>query len=137
MFKPQFAPMVKSGAKRQTIRPVPKRMPKVGDHESWREWTGKPYRSGQRELAKIELISVERIQFDETPRELLVSLPDRPLKGALMPIDEWNDFAKADGFGSMFEMAQWFECEHGLPFNGILIKAKNLCSSVKSADKAK
>ena len=39
MFKPQFAPLVKAGTKRQTIRPVPKRLPQPGDLESWREWT--------------------------------------------------------------------------------------------------
>ena len=39
MFKPQFAPLVKAGTKRQTIRPVPKRLPQPGYLESWREWT--------------------------------------------------------------------------------------------------
>jgi hypothetical protein len=125
-FKPQFAPLVESGVKRQTIRPTPKRIPKVGDHESWREWTGKPYRSPQRELARVELTGVESFKLEETPYEILVSLPDRPLKGGLIPIDEWNSFAKADGFNSMSDMVFWFESTHGLPFTGILILAKDL-----------
>lgn len=45
MFKPQFAPLVESGKKLQTVRPTPKRMPKPGDKISLREWTGLPYRS--------------------------------------------------------------------------------------------
>ena len=124
-FKPQFAPLVKSGVKRQTIRPIPKRMPKVGDKESWRQWSGLPYRSPQIELARVEIVGVERIKFEETGREFLVSLPDRPPREALMPIDEWTDFAKADGFKGMRDMAIWFEQNHGLPFEGIVIRAKD------------
>jgi hypothetical protein len=127
MFKPQFAPLVAAGTKRQTIRPVPKRpqdIPKVGDVESWREWLGKPYRSKQRELAVIEIVLVERLELEETPHEILISLPDRPLRGALLPIEQWNSFAQADGFGSMKELIFWFEKEHGLPFEGIVIGAK-------------
>lgn len=108
MFKPQFAALVKSGVKRQTIRPTPKRMPRVGDVESWRQWSGKPYRSKQIELAQVQIVSVERIKMDETEREFLISLSDRPLNGALLPIEEWNAFAIADGFKSMLEMVNWF-----------------------------
>ncbi|MDE2020944.1 MAG: ASCH domain-containing protein [Patescibacteria group bacterium] len=126
MFKPEFAPLVESGAKRQTIRPLPKRLPRPGDRESWREWLGKPYRSPQRELARVKIVSVERIKMEQSSHEFLISLLDRPLRGALLPIDDWNDFAKADGFKSMFEMVLWFEREHGLPFTGIIIKSQNL-----------
>ena len=127
MFMPQFASLVKSGAKRQTIRPTPKRkcdMPKAGDLESWRAWSDKPYRSKQVELTQVEIVSVERIRFEQSTNEFLVSLLDRPLRGALMPIEDWSAFAKADGFESMFDMSVWFERTHGLPFEGILIKAK-------------
>ena len=68
-FKPQFAPLVKAGTKRQTIRPMPKRerdIPKEGDLESWREWTGKPYRSKQRELCQVRLILVCVVNLYET-----------------------------------------------------------------------
>ena len=124
MFKPQFAGLVKSGAKRQTIRPTPKRMPKVGDRESWRQWSGLPYRSPQIELAQVEIVSVERIRMEETGHEFLLSLLDRPLRGALLPIDHWNDFAVEDGFKSMLEMLNWFSDTHGFPFEGLIIKAK-------------
>jgi hypothetical protein len=113
MFKPQFAAMVKAGTKRQTIRPVPKRMPKVGDLESWRQWSGRPYNSPQIELARVRLISVTAIKIYASH------------------IDAWTgvgieDFARADGFESFAEMAIWFQREHGLPFRGILIKAESV-----------
>lgn len=118
MFKPRFAPLVESGVKRQTIRPFPsKHMPKAGDLESWREWTGLPYRSKQRELARVELtfvfpITIERggISVEGDEKNL------RRLAGAI-PV--------ADGFASLEEMLKWFEAEHGLPFGGILIEAKD------------
>jgi hypothetical protein len=126
-FKPQFAPLVQSGVKRQTIRPIPKgRQPRPGDLESWREWTGRPYGSPQRELARVKIISIEHFKLDETPREILASFPDRPLKGALMPIAQWNAFAQADGFKSFSEMVLWFEKNHGLPFTGIVIKVEDV-----------
>jgi len=37
LFKPQFAPKVASGEKRQTVRPTPKRIPYLGDRISLRE----------------------------------------------------------------------------------------------------
>ena len=119
MFKPQFAPLVKSGAKRQTIRPLPKRMPKVGDHESWRQWAYKPYKSppdgspAQIELAQVELTSVSRVYID--------------WEGVF--IEGFNFFgliATADGFKDWSEMREWFNNQHGLPFKGILIKARDL-----------
>src|SRR5262245_11304591 len=35
MFKPQFAPMVESGQKCQTVRPTPKRIPHPGDRSAY------------------------------------------------------------------------------------------------------
>lgn len=49
MFKPHFALLVESGAKAQTVRPTPKRMPKPGDRISLRCWSGAPYRSKHNE----------------------------------------------------------------------------------------
>lgn len=126
MFKPQFEPLVESGAKRQTIRPTPKRMPKAGDMESWRAWSGKPYRSKTRELAQVKIVSVERFILEETEKEILASLLDRPLKGGLLKLEEWNAIGIADGFKSFSELVFWFEKEHGLPFEGILIKTETL-----------
>lgn len=120
MFKPQFAPLVESGAKCQTVRPTPKRMPKAGDRISLRMWTGKPYRSKQRVLRESEIRAVETISFCDTGRELLVCLNGRELHP-----EEINAFSVADGFKGGIEMFNWFEVNHGLPFNGIVIKWEN------------
>ena len=119
MFKPQFAPLVEAGSKRQTIRPTPKRMPKVGDHESWREWIGKPYRSEQRELAQVELTEVEPINIAPEVATNL-NMHNRQV------FYDTDALAKADGFKGWREMSDWFERTHGLPFTGILIRSKTL-----------
>ena len=124
MFKPQFAPLVANGTKRQTIRPTPKRMPKVGERESWRKWSGLPYRTPTVELAQVTIKSVERICISETPNFYEVWLLDRPFNGALMQREEWDRLAKDDGFDSMFALNEWFRATHGLPFEGILIQAQ-------------
>lgn len=126
MFKPQFAELVKAGTKRQTIRPIPKRMPNVGQLESWRKWLGLPYRSKTEEMAKVKLTGIERIAISETPTMFEVWLPDRPFNGALMKQEEWDKFAKDDGFTSMFTMVAWFKEQHELPFEGIVITATDV-----------
>ena len=62
-FQPRFSRLVESGAKRQTIRKTPKRMPKVGDTLDAREWTGAPYRSKQRKLLEAPLVSVSEVEI--------------------------------------------------------------------------
>lgn len=120
MFKPQFAPLVAAGTKRQTIRPIPKRMPKVGDHESWREWTGKPYRSKTRKLAQVELTEVTPIRIDDglTMKVGEVELGETDMSQVSVAHD--------DGFNTLRDMRIWFKKHHGLPFTGILIKSKDL-----------
>ena len=120
MFKPQFAPLVESGAKCQTVRPTPKRMPKPGDRISLRMWTGKPYRSKQRVLRESEILAVETISLCDTGRELLVYV-----NGHELHPEEINAFAVADGFKGGIEMFNWFESTHGLPFDGVVIKWHN------------
>ena len=115
MFKPQFAPLVKSGVKRQTIRPYPKRMPKVGDRESWREWSGKPYRSKQIELAQVELTEVSPITI--TGKVISIC-------GISVSTTDEHLLAVADGFSHANAMKYFFDTTHGLPFRGIVIKAK-------------
>lgn len=110
MFKPQFAPLVESGKKRQTVRPTPSRMPKVGDYLSCREWTAKPYRSKQRVLLEALITKVSDVTITETG-VILNSYAE--------PCDA---FAVADGFSDFLEMRDWFKETHGLPFEGILIE---------------
>lgn len=118
MFKPQFAALVESGRKCQTVRPTPKRMPKPGDTISLRAWSGAPYRSKQKILREAVIVSVRKVRFagyffDGGPRDALgneISL---------------NAFAKSDGFGSWKDLVEWFMKNHGLPFEGIVIHWQN------------
>jgi hypothetical protein len=117
MFKPQFADMVECGDKRQTVRPVPKRMPKTGDKISLRTWSGKPYRSKQRVLREAVISDVRTCQINDD---------------ALMVDGEWCDrwtmewFAEMDGFECWDALAEWFRENHGkLPFCGIIIFWQN------------
>lgn len=110
MFKPRFAPIVESGEKCQTVRPMPKRLPKVGDRISLRCWTGLPYRSKQRVLREATIIGVQRCQISSQGNVYIDGEPAP--KG----------FAKADGFRSHCEMVNWFRAQHGLPFDGVLIR---------------
>jgi hypothetical protein len=117
LFKPQFAPLVKAGTKRQTIRPLPKRMPQPGEVESWRQWSGRPYCSPQIELAQVRITAVDHIQIH---RSMMV------VNGVIQTPKQQIGIATADGFEMPIKMAIWFELTHGLPFTGILIKAEDL-----------
>lgn len=121
MFKPQFAGLVKSGQKRQTIRPLPVCWPKVGSAESWRQWSGLPYRSKQIELVKVRLTTVLPISFNFYPGEDVVSVD-----GQLLPLDQFHSLAVADGFKDWNEMAAWFIDHYGSAFSGLLIRAEDL-----------
>jgi hypothetical protein len=120
MFKPQFARLVESGAKLQTVRPVPKRMLAPGDFIDCREWTDKPYRSPQRKLIVGEIIKVEPIWFNG----VTIIIGDEKSSDAILEHWEADDFARADGFENLNKMAGWFAETHGLPFRGIVVKWK-------------
>lgn len=102
--------MVESGAKKQTVRPMPKRVPRAGDIFDGREWTGKPYRSKQRKLVESPILKVDRIDITKYGT-LAINSYAEPAK----------DFAVSDGFKDEFEFVKWFEDTHGLPFQGIAI----------------
>lgn len=106
MFKPQFAPKVETGAKLQTVRPTPKRMPYRGDIISLRTWTGAPYRSKQRILRTAMITEVAHVVITTF--------------GVSITGDR-DAFARADGFTDFTSMRQWFAEQHGLPFSGIVI----------------
>ena len=116
LFQPKFAVLVELGQKCQTVRPTPKRMPKPGDLISLRAWTGAPYRSKQLVLREAVIVRVAQFRLRELSGKMCVSLDEWPLSA-------WDaeGFARADGFTSMPEMADWFRATHGLPFEGIVI----------------
>jgi hypothetical protein len=116
MFKPRFAALVEAGTKTQTVRPTPARMPKAGDKLSLRMWTGKPYRSKQREIRAATVLYVAKIKLD---------CFDMWFDGVRASEAKQDAFAIADGFSDCSEMLDWFENEHGLPFEGVVIVWQN------------
>lgn len=119
MFKPRFAELIRSGAKRQTIRPMPKRMPDVGDIIDCRQWSGLPYRSKQIRLGEYEVGEVGTVVIKDW--SVSITFIDRR---ELMFIrsEKLLHFARSDGFKDWSDMHEWFTQNHGLPFHGILIK---------------
>lgn len=114
LFQPRFARLVESGKKRCTIRA--KARCTYGDELSLREWTGKPYRSKQRELrptARCKYVSPITIEA-ATDDGLTIRVSGLPVSA--------DEVALADGFASARAMRRWFADTHGLPFRGELIE---------------
>jgi hypothetical protein len=114
MFKSQFADLVRSGTKLQTIRPRRRRAVVEGEFASLRKWEGLPYRSQQTELRQAKIVEV---------REVLVEEQALTIAGARhTDLVVLHREALLDGFQSWQEMVEWFQRVHGLPFYGVLIK---------------
>lgn len=101
LFQPKFHRAVEAGEKCQTIRPLRKRPILRGDQLSLRAWTGKPYRSKQRELRTAICQHIKHIIIDENFAD--------------------DEEARRDGFCNAEEMRIWFQRVHGLPFSGVKI----------------
>ena len=113
LFKDQFASLVRTGSKVQTIRPVRERVIEVDDVLSLRTWVGLPYRSKQRHLRDGICTSVLPI--------LIRSMDDVVLNGQALTPMGITMLAKADGFDNAGEFERWFKEQHDLPFKGIMI----------------
>lgn len=114
MFQPQFEPMILSGRKPHTIRPKRKVPLRPGQLLSLRVWTGKPYRSKQREFAKAKVTKV--VSF------ALGYFDAMKLDGQPLTVLSQNQFAYADGFDTADDMRLWFGVTHGtVNFTGIVI----------------
>ena len=109
-FSPQFAALVESGAKRQTIRASRKHPICVGDRVFL--WTGLR-QPGARKLGEGIVEDVDAIRIERNRvRVRTIPLWD---SGRLQ-------LAKDDGFESWNALADWFDRTHGLPFTGTLIR---------------
>lgn len=116
-FQPRFTPGVRDGTKLCTMR---KRAGcKAGDVLSLREWTGKPYRSKQREIARRVCTGVKEVRI-YADRDGMVHIE---VDGVLRPAGERDRFARADGFGGLEDMVLWLCQNHGgVEFEGWLIE---------------
>lgn len=107
LFQPRFASLVRSGAKKQTMRK--KASCKSGDTLSLREWSGRPRRSTQILIKEAVCKSVVPVYVDAVQ----VIVDGRHV--------DQEEFARQDGFGYFSEMVHWTAVTHGLPFRGELI----------------
>lgn len=118
-FKARFAPLVEAGIKLQTIRARRNdgRDPRIGD--KFYLYTG--MRTARcRKLG--EAICTERypiiIELDGLHSAFVVVRLD----GELIQGNALADLARRDGFSDTCELIEWFDNEHGLPFEGYLYR---------------
>jgi hypothetical protein len=113
-FQPQFEPLILAGTKIHTIRPTPKRLPFIGEEFVGYVWTGKPYRTKQREFFRSTIVAVETVKIEQW-RWIRIG------RKQIHTLTQANDVAVADGFECYAALLLWFCRNHSLPFTGILI----------------
>lgn len=118
-FKKQFAPLVESGIKRQTIRALRKQPIKVGD--DLHLFTGMRTNACRRLRPVEKCIAADRIEISERAigkfTRAHACLNGRPISHSSL-----QKLAAADGFQTVPEFLDFFDQTHGLPFEGQLIK---------------
>jgi hypothetical protein len=124
-FKAQFADDVEDGRKLRTIRADRKdgRDPRRGD--ALQLYTGMRQKEFRKlrdaECTSVRLVEISHIGVKLEGKSLYAG--DAPSYAADFAQDRYDgDFARADGFDSFQQMAEFFEREHGLPFYGRLIE---------------
>ena len=123
----QFVEPVRSGIKRTTIRPIPKRkrdVPQAGDAIVLYRWTGKPYRSKQEVIGRYRVITDACRVTVKTDRIVFHNVFGEGEDLAVIDNAESSDLtavAYREGFKDWPEMSAWFEASHGIPFTGIII----------------
>ena len=110
-YKKQFAGLVESGEKCQTIRAFRKRLIKPGDRLY--HYTGLRTKSC-RKLLESDCITVDSITIKENGRLIVGGL----LQGCIGR----EVIAEADGFSCWEDMLEFFKTVHGLPFTGQMIR---------------
>ena len=110
LFQSRFAELVRSGTKKQTIRKRANCKP--GDVLSLRTWIGKARQKGSYQEVLLESVCTEVLPT-------IITACGVEVDGVLTPAQH---IAVADGFRDWEGMRDWFECTHGLPFTGELIR---------------
>jgi len=121
MCRPQFEEPIVAETKHHTIRPIPKRPIRPNTLLRFRVWTGTAYRSPQREFHTAALLSVMPAFIY---RDCVKLIDDQAQKVVTIRGADLERFARADGFPDWATMLAWFEAEHCLPFEGVLIRWK-------------
>lgn len=122
-FQKQFAPLVESGQKRQTIRAIGKRR-HARPGESLQLYTGQRTKACRKLISPDpECVSVQAVyMFKIIERRRDSHAYQLYLDGELVFWDEVQTIASADGFENSTEFFNFFEDAHGMPFRGFLIK---------------
>lgn len=120
LFQNRFEAPCLAGSKVHTIRghrKDGKRRAKVGETVSLRVWTGKPYRSKQREFAQAVVEEVFPVSVEWNGMRFGTHFYWD--KVWLLKLDE---VAIKDGFKDWPEMLNWFDANNGVPFCGVMVK---------------
>jgi hypothetical protein len=110
-FMPQFAHLVGSGEKRQTIRLVRKRPTKPGDFLY--------LKMGMRTKECRDLLPPQACKSVEP---ILIFPPNLTVNGQVLSMVEILDLAWADGFETVDHFIDFFKNQYGFPFEGEIIK---------------
>lgn len=114
-FKSQFAPLVQSGQKRQTIRADRQgRSRHVRPGETLQLYTGMRTRNC-RKLVEPDPVCV-------AVRSVWFPSPAIVVDGRLLTTQQIKELARLDGFSDVADFYQFFRETHGFPFKGVLIK---------------
>ena len=113
-FKKQFAPLIASGKKTQTIRLIRKHPIKKGDKLYL--YTGLRTKHSQK-IKEANCISVEPIN---------IGCHTITLANKVLSHSEQLLLAHADGFNNLADFRAFFEKAYSLPFDGVVIKWKEL-----------
>ena len=116
-FQKQFAPLVESGEKRQTIRAKGKRT-HAQPGAALQLYTGMRTKVC-RKLVNPDPVCTEvlDVYMYEAGGECFMQVG-----GKVTFAHEVAEIARADGFATREEFFQFFRTTHGMPFHGVLIK---------------
>lgn len=116
-YTPELAPLVKSGAKRQTIRTKRKIRPRVG--QLAHNYAG-GYSTKRQHLGSPVITEVYDILIGGNG--VIMNYDNDVGEYPLTTDYELNSFASDDGFEDWAAMREWFNRNGGLPFEGDIIK---------------
>jgi len=130
-FKPQFAPLVESGQKRQTIRQTAKGATRGATAYFYTgQRTAQCRKLGEGKITDVLPIEIGRHACSEP----YASITERDGKCTHLAHEQLDSLARADGFANGEEMAGWFAAQYGLPFTGYLhqwVPSNTLSKSTK------
>ena len=118
-FKQQFAPLVESGQKRQTIRQTAKNATRGAKAYLYTgQRTAHCRKIGEGKITDVLPIEIGRNACSE-PYAVVTECNGRSTR---LVHNDLDSLAKDDGFANGEEMAEWFNNQYGLPFKGYIHK---------------